>query len=175
LDDVLKFLPVVRIASETERKVYHGVPLLPRDVVKCPENFRKGDLFRGHNMNNRLLGIFEALTDVTGITDITDITGMTGITEMTGITGNNGITGIIGINGINDVNGINDAAGVTSITGITGITDPEIADNHQAEQQGEELWFKTKRLLVDPPSGARSKDRGKEEQHRIPATDGNDE
>ena len=64
LDDVLQFLPVVQIAPEAERKVYHGISLLPRDVVKCPENFRKGDLFRGHDMNSHLLGIFEALTDV---------------------------------------------------------------------------------------------------------------
>jgi len=66
LDDVLKFLPVVQIASEAEQKVYHGVPLSPRDVVKCPENFQKGDLFRGHDVNNRLLGIFEALTEKRG-------------------------------------------------------------------------------------------------------------
>lgn len=64
LDEVLKFLPVVQIGPEAERKALHGVPLSPREVLRCPDNFRKGDLFRGYDPGNRFLGIFEALTDL---------------------------------------------------------------------------------------------------------------
>lgn len=66
LDEVLKFLPVVQIGPEAERKTLHGVPLSPREVLRCPESFRKGDLFRGYDPGNRFLGIFEALTDLGG-------------------------------------------------------------------------------------------------------------
>jgi len=63
MDRMLKALPIVKVTAEGEQKVYHGAPLSAGEVVRYPDNFRKGDLFRGHSLQNHLLGIFEALID----------------------------------------------------------------------------------------------------------------
>ena len=63
MDRMLKSLPIVKVTAEAEQKVYHGAPLSASEIVQYPDNFRKGDLFRGHTLQNHLLGIFEALVD----------------------------------------------------------------------------------------------------------------
>jgi len=60
---MLNALPIVKVTAQAEQKIYHGAPLLAGEVVRYPDNFRKGDLFRGHNVQNHLLSIFEALID----------------------------------------------------------------------------------------------------------------
>lgn len=61
LDQILYFLPSLEVSQEAERKAVHGTPLLADEVVKYPETFSKGDLLRGYNQQQQLLGIFEAL------------------------------------------------------------------------------------------------------------------
>lgn len=63
MDRMLKALPIVKVTAEAEQKIYHGAPLSADEAVHYPDDFRKGDLFRGHNLQNHLLGIFEALID----------------------------------------------------------------------------------------------------------------
>ncbi|MEW5801375.1 MAG: tRNA pseudouridine(55) synthase TruB [bacterium] len=141
LDDVLKFLPVIQITTEAERKVYHGMPLSPGEVVRCPESFRKGDLFRGHTPDDHLLGIFEALTDVTGI--------------HAGIQSSAYPDTHIHPDIRPDVHAGTRAgtcADIHPCPKMPGLCQTERENRAEGERGREVLWFKPKRLLADIPS-----------------------
>ncbi|MGA1874660.1 MAG: tRNA pseudouridine(55) synthase TruB [bacterium] len=63
MDRMLHFLPVVQLTDEGERRIRQGISLSPEELAGYPDNFRKGDLFRGHNAKEQLLGVLEALVD----------------------------------------------------------------------------------------------------------------
>jgi tRNA pseudouridine55 synthase len=63
MDRMLQFLPVVQLTDEGERRIRQGMSLSPEELIRYPDNFRKGDLFRGHNVQEEFLAVLEALVD----------------------------------------------------------------------------------------------------------------